>query len=86
MKPISRMIPASSGDADTFWCGRPFDLSACWSDSRPFCSRSSRACCVNHCRILLRARDVFTRFIQSRDGPRSCFDVSTSTNSPDWSV
>ncbi len=83
---MSRMIPASSGEAATFWCGSPFDFSAWCSDSRPFCSRSSRACWLKNWRILLRARDVLTRFSQSRDGPRSCLEVSTSTKSPELSV
>jgi len=40
---------------------------------------------LNQALILLRARVVFTSASQSRDGPRSRFEVRTSTMSPDFS-
>ena len=83
---MSRITAASSGDEVIFWCGRPLPLSALCSASRPRCSRSSRCSRANHWRILLRARVVVTMPSQSRDGPRSAFDVSTSTMSPLESV
>ena len=51
----------------------------------PVCSVSSRDSALNHCLILLRARVVLTTASQSRDGPRSRLDVSTSTMSPELS-
>ena len=57
-------------------------FSACSSDSRPFCSVSSRVSRENHCRILFRAREDFASVIQSRDGPRPLFEVRISTKSP----
>ena len=54
-----------------------------WSSSRPACSASWRDSALKNCLILLRARVVLTTASQSRDGPRSRLQVSTSTMSPD---
>ena len=85
MKPISRMTSASSGEETIFWCGRPRFLSCSWRISRPACSVSSRDAALNHWLILFFARVVWTTASQSRDGPRSRFEVRTSTMSPDFS-
>ena len=54
--------------------------------SRPVRSESSRRSRLNQARIFDCARVVFASDSQSRDGPRSFFEVSTSQMSPDWSV
>ncbi len=57
------------------------------SSSRPVSMASSRRSRLNHCRILLRARDDATICSQSCDGPAvGDFDVKISTVSADVSV
>src|SRR3954451_12539584 len=73
---------AIGAEPRSFAYGRFCCFSACSSASRPFASASSRVSRENHCRILLRARELFASDIQSRDGPRPCFAVSISTKSP----
>ena len=79
------MTSASSGEPAIFCAGRPAFARCSWSSSRPACSESSRDSALNHARILLRARVVFTSASQSRDGPRSRLDVRISTMSPERS-
>ena len=67
--------------------GRPSRRRASISSSRPASSASSRRSLLNHWRILLRARGLWTIFSQSRLGPaRSTLDVKISQVSPDWTT
>jgi len=63
---------------------RPFLRSTLRSSSRPDCRSSSRLILEKNERILLRAEEVLTMFIQSREGV-PVLDVRISTRSPIWS-
>jgi len=65
--------------------GIPVSLSSFSTIARPFATVSACALALNHCRILARARGLFTKprsaFSQSRDGPPD-FAVTISTRWP----
>ena len=67
-------------EAITFCSGMPSRRNPLASSSRPVSMASSRRSRLNHCRILLRARDEATSFSQSREGPAvGALEVKIST-------
>jgi hypothetical protein len=74
-----------SWSEDSRTTGNECRRSSRWRRSFPVSRASSRRSLENHCRILLRARGVFTIDSQSRFGAASAaFDTRTSTESPVW--
>ena len=72
-----------ASEAELAWMKQLAEWQREESDSRPRCSATSLVSRLNHCRILLRAREDTARESQSREGPRLvCFEVRISTKSP----